>query len=102
MSRCSSAPRDLLLVCLYLIVLLTPSAHYQIFSGIPLSNAPQYLFGVALAPLLVHRGLRRLFARFVAAKNGRLAHGLCVAAVTALALKAGLAWSGDYRGLLGC
>jgi len=89
------------LVGLCVLVLLVPSVNYQVFSGLPLSNAPEYLFGVAVLPLVVHRGLRQVFARFLRVSRF-LAPGLWTAAGLALVLKVALFASGDYRGLQAC
>jgi hypothetical protein len=86
---------------LYVLILLVPSVNYQVFSGLPLSHAAEYLFGAALLPLVVHKALRTTFARFLTA-NRFLAPGLWAAAGVALVIKVALFASGDYRGLQAC
>jgi hypothetical protein len=89
------------LLGLYGLALVTPSANYQVFDGLPLGTVPEYLFAVGPLPLFFHRGLRSTFARWLRRRR-LLAAGLWTSAGLALLLKVGLFASGDYTGLQAC
>jgi hypothetical protein len=93
------ARAGLLLLALLLVL---PSANYQVFDGLPLSRAPEFLTFVLLIPLLASRALRRLYANWVSRwpRAARLA--LVTAAVVAVGVKLVLLASGTHQGFLAC
>ncbi len=84
------------------LLLVLPSANYQLFDGLPLSRPPEFLGLALLIPLLVSRGLRRLHGRRVARWPRTLQVALIAAVVGALGLKVVLLASGTHQGFLAC
>jgi hypothetical protein len=84
------------------LLLILPSASYQVFDGLPLSRAPEFLCLVLLIPLLASRGLRRLHARWMSAWPRPVRLALVAAAVAAVAVKLVLLASGTHQGFLAC
>lgn len=84
------------------LLLLAPSANYQVFDGLPLSRGPEFVGLALLIPLLLSRALRRLHARW----TGRWPRALRIVAVTAgvgaLGAKLLLLASGTHQGFLAC
>jgi hypothetical protein len=88
---------------LLLVALLgLPSAKYQLFNGLPLSAGPELLALVLVLPLLVSRGLRRLYTRSTRPWPRACRMGFGIAAVVALGLKLSLLASGTHSGFLAC
>jgi hypothetical protein len=87
---------------LFGLLLLLPSANYQVFDGVPWSRLPEFVGFALLVPFAVSRPLRRLHGRLLhrlppAARRLLLALGLC-----ALAGKLVLLASGTHAGFLAC
>jgi hypothetical protein len=87
---------------LLVLLLVLPSANYQVFDGLPLSRAPEFLALVLLIPLLASRALRRLYARWVGRWPRVVQVALVTAAVAAVGIKTVLLASGTYQGFLTC
>jgi hypothetical protein len=87
---------------LLVLLLLVPSANYQVFDGLPLSRVPEFVALALLIPLLVSRALRRLHARWTG-RWPRIVKVLAVAAgAGALGAKLLLLASGTHQGFLAC
>ncbi len=91
-----------LLLALFLLLLLLPSANYHVFNGLPLSGIPEFLVLLLVLPLLASRALRRLLHD----RLGRLpiVRPRWIAGVITIAIAAKLIlfWSGTYDGFLAC
>jgi hypothetical protein len=84
------------------LLLLVPSANYQVFDGLPLSRGTEFVALALLIPLLASRALRRLHARWIG-RWPRAFRALVVAVgVAVLAAKLLLLASGTYQGFLAC
>lgn len=61
----------MLYLLLLLVLLIVPSANFQLFDGLPLSSLPEFFALLLLLPLLFDRGLRRLFLRAFRLESAR-------------------------------
>ena len=84
------------------LLLVLPSANYQVFDGLPLARAPEFLALALLIPLLLGRGLRRLHQRWMSRWPRPLRVALIAAATVGLGLKVVLLASGTYQGFAAC
>jgi hypothetical protein len=84
------------------LLLVLPSANYQVFDGLPLARAPEFLALALLIPLLLGRGLRRLHERWMSRWPRPLRVALIAAAAMGLGLKVVLLASGTYQGFPAC
>jgi hypothetical protein len=91
-----------MLLALYGLLLVVPSANYHLFDGVPLSRVPEFLGLALLAPFLVRRALRRLYGRLAGAAGPVALRAFLALGALALALKLVLLASGTYAGFLAC
>lgn len=91
-----------ILLVLFTLLLLVPSANYLIFSGLPLSALPEYLALVILLPLIFSRGLRRIYYHFLRGRWRLYGRVLILGGLIALAAKVVLLSVGTFEGFLAC
>ncbi len=87
---------------LLVLLLLVPSANYQVFDGLPLSRGPEFVGLALVIPLLLSRTLRRLHARWAGRWPRALRIVAATAGVGALSAKLLLLASGSHQGFLAC
>ncbi len=91
-----------MILALLVLLVLLPSANYQVFNGLPLSSAPEAVALALLLPLCVSRALRRLYGRRIRRWGPTAGRGLLWGGVLALAAKLVLLASGTSAGFLAC
>lgn len=84
------------------LLLLVPSANYQVFDGLPLSRGWEFVGLALLIPLLLSRSLRRLHARWAHRWPRALGIVAVTVGVSALGAKLLLLGSGTHQGFLAC
>ena len=86
---------------LFLLVLL-PTSNFHTFNGIPFSVLVELIAIALLAPLLVSRGIRRLYSDLLFRRRSWLGVALVSTAVLGVLLKVLILISGVHTGFLGC
>jgi hypothetical protein len=84
------------------LVLLVPSANYQVFDGLPLSRGAEFVALALLVPLLLSRALRRHQARRIGRWPRAVQTLVVTVGVAVLAVKLLLLASGTHQGFLAC
>ena len=98
----ASSLRSALILGLFTVLLLMPSANYLIFSGIPLSGLPEFLTFALLLPMLFSQGLRRIYHRLLMKRFRWYGQVLLWGGLAALVAKVVLLGSGTYEGFSAC
>ncbi len=86
----------------FLLLIVFPSANYQVFSGIPLDSGWALAAMVLLAPLFVSKTLSGRLEIYLKRIHRRIIFVLLGVVVLALIAKATLLGSGTYQGFLAC
>ena len=87
---------------LFALLLLVPSANYQVFDGLPLSRGAEFVGLALLIPLVLSRALRRLHARWVDSWPRAIRGAALTSVALALGAKLLLLASGTHQGFLAC
>src|SRR5262245_50427396 len=90
--------------CLTLFGLLVvlPSANYQVFDGLPASRLPEFLALALLVPFIISRLLRRVYTRVIGAAWPVVRRSLLAMGIIAVFAKVVLLASGTHAGFLAC
>jgi hypothetical protein len=89
-------------LALFGLLLLVPSANYQVFDGVPWSRLPEFVGLALLVPFVVSRPLRRLYGRLLHGVPALVRHGVLGLGLCAVAAKLVLLASGTHAGFLAC
>jgi hypothetical protein len=89
-------------LALFGLLLLLPSANYQVFDGVPWSRLSEFAGLALLVPFVVSGPLRRLYGRLLHRLPSPVRRGVLGLAVCALAAKLVLLASGTHAGFLAC
>lgn len=84
-----------------LVLLLFPSANYQLFDGFPLSRLPEFGAFFLIVPFLIWGDLRQRLGGCLARWHLRPAY-MWGGLLLAFSIKVALLFSGTYQGFLGC
>ena len=87
---------------LFALLLLVPSANYQLFDGLPLSRGAEFVALALVIPLVLSRALRRLHRRWVGGWPRAIRIAAATAGGLALGAKLLLLASGTHQGFLAC
>ncbi len=97
-----SKSRSKLLLLLFVVLFFFPSTNYHVFSGIPLDSAFEFFSLIVLLPILLSRGLRRLFSTVMKASWSFYGRYILVGVLLALCAKIILFSTSTYQGIPGC
>lgn len=95
-------PAPGVLLLLFSLILIVPSAGVHLFSGLPLSTPAEFLTTILLVPLVLSRGLRRLYGRLLG-RGGTLPRRILLyGGLLGLGIKAVLLAGATPAGFLAC